>query len=541
MPAAARPATSDRSRPESGGFQAALDRGLHAEVREPKSTGVLPSSKRQVDPGTAASGAGKTGKERERELAAVGLALPALLDPLTTLPVTQLLASPQQSSLAQGSPAEGTTTGPGAGSSGAQSSENGKVAQELALAAAQISLLPSGVSTQSGIANQNSRGPAPLPDASPSSEQAVSSAASASTPSAFPSGALSTPVLPVPILPTTPASPSSSVQPIAAKSGSKQGLAVDAAGVPASAASSGTSVNVSPSLSVPNLLSQNQTVPNVLAPQAAAAPASKLTGTSLNANRVSQPADGKQKQTGSASGPTSSAPSEIRSASGHTFGAAPAVEPSAPVIADASGPNSTSILNGTSTDVAGLSTAVAGSNGHAAADGSGSQALDSQLAASAASSASQAATAAAPSINTAKVLETIHGTELRLGLHSTEFGSISIATSVSSAGITAQIALDHGALGKALATHLTSMEEKLGSSFGLPAKVELHGGTMSGSQGSGAGTAGSGEDSRGDARQRWAGSGAELSPRVGKAFSGSVSVAESRAGASSSARLSVQA
>ncbi len=242
------------------------------------------------------------------------------------------------------------------------------------------------------------------------------------------------------------------------------------------------------------------------------------------------------------SGASSSTPGKSRDALEHSFSGALAVEPSAMVIADANGPGSALTPNGMPNGGADLSMFVAGSNGHAAADVSGGQVADSQPAASAASVASQAAVAAAPSINTAKVLETIHGTELRLGLHSTEFGSISIATSVSPGGIAAQIALDHGALGRALATHLTSMEEKLGSSFGLPAKVELREGTASGSasQSNGAGTAGGGENSRGSARQPWTGNGVEQSPQGG-VFSGSVPAAENRVGASSNVRLSVQA
>ncbi len=80
-------------------------------------------------------------------------------------------------------------------------------------------------------------------------------------------------------------------------------------------------------------------------------------------------------------------------------------------------------------------------------------------------------------IHTARVLETVGGTEIRLGLRSSEFGSISIATSVSSGSLQAQIAVDHtalgGALGRALAVHLPAIEEKLGSSLGVPARIEV--------------------------------------------------------------------
>ncbi len=93
-------------------------------------------------------------------------------------------------------------------------------------------------------------------------------------------------------------------------------------------------------------------------------------------------------------------------------------------------------------------------------------------------------------INSARVLQTMSGTEMRVGMHSAEFGSISIATTVSQTGVAAQIALDHGALGVALAAHLPAMEEKLGSALGLSARVEVRdtsAGSFQGSSGSASG------------------------------------------------------
>ncbi len=454
------PANSNGKTSESGGFQAALDRGLQARAPEHKSTGVLPSSKGQAETGTTASGVGKkTGKEGDHEIATVGPALPTLPDPLVALPVIQ---APPQSSLMLKLPVETVAAGPSAESNGAQSSETGKVAQaqEHALTPVQTPLLPgdgtSVVPVQNGTPNQD--------------------------------------------VPGSSASPLSMENP----------------------AASLTAIPVMPSLSVP---------------QAATAPALKLNGTTLNANRSSQSADSKLKQSGSNFKPSSSGPSENQNTPVHTFGTALAIKPSDPVAADANGLSASVMPTGNAV----LSVPVAEANGHAAADVPSSQTSAGLPAADAANVAAQAVAVAAPSINTAKVLETIHGTELRLGLHSTEFGSISIATSVSPAGIAAQIALDHGALGKALATHLTSMEEKLGSSFGMPAKVELRDGTASGSQGSGAGTANGGENARGNARQPWTGREDASSARVGEGFSGSVPTAESRSDVSSNVRLSVQA
>ena len=62
---------------------------------------------------------------------------------------------------------------------------------------------------------------------------------------------------------------------------------------------------------------------------------------------------------------------------------------------------------------------------------------------------------------------------MRLGMRSAEFGNISISTSVSHQAISAQISLDHSELGRALAMHLPAIEEKLGSAYGLHARVEV--------------------------------------------------------------------
>ena len=97
-----------------------------------------------------------------------------------------------------------------------------------------------------------------------------------------------------------------------------------------------------------------------------------------------------------------------------------------------------------------------------------------------------ASAAALPQINTARVLGSMQGTELRVGMHSQEFGAVSIATSVSPGGVAAQIALDHGDLGKALTAHLPGIEQKLGHALGMQARVEVL------TAGGGAGQSGSG-------------------------------------------------
>jgi hypothetical protein len=93
--------------------------------------------------------------------------------------------------------------------------------------------------------------------------------------------------------------------------------------------------------------------------------------------------------------------------------------------------------------------------------------------------------AAAAGINTARLLQTMSESEMRVGMHSAEFGDISIRTSVSQAQVMAQINVDHSELGSAIAAHLPSLESKLGSEFGLHASFEVNqlGGSFTGGNG----------------------------------------------------------
>ncbi len=74
----------------------------------------------------------------------------------------------------------------------------------------------------------------------------------------------------------------------------------------------------------------------------------------------------------------------------------------------------------------------------------------------------------------AQVLASVQGSEMRVGMHSDEWGSISIATTLSPGGVAAQIAVDHSGLGQMLVQHVPDMEQKLGSSLGMSARVEVH-------------------------------------------------------------------
>jgi hypothetical protein len=85
----------------------------------------------------------------------------------------------------------------------------------------------------------------------------------------------------------------------------------------------------------------------------------------------------------------------------------------------------------------------------------------------------QAAEPALPAINSAQLMQNMHGSEMRVGMNSAEFGNISINTAVTHQSVSTQITLDHAELGRTLALHLPSIEQKLGTAYGLQARVEL--------------------------------------------------------------------
>jgi len=97
----------------------------------------------------------------------------------------------------------------------------------------------------------------------------------------------------------------------------------------------------------------------------------------------------------------------------------------------------------------------------------------------------RAGSAAAAGISTARLIQTMSESEMRVGLRSAEFGDISIRTSVSQQQLMAQISVDHSELGSAISAHLPSLQSKLGSDFGLHASIEVNqlGGSVSGGNG----------------------------------------------------------
>jgi hypothetical protein len=81
---------------------------------------------------------------------------------------------------------------------------------------------------------------------------------------------------------------------------------------------------------------------------------------------------------------------------------------------------------------------------------------------------------AATGINASRIVQSMSDTEMRVGLHSSEFGAISIRTSVSPQQMLAQISLDHSGLSQAISAHVASVQTKLGNDSGLNTLIQVN-------------------------------------------------------------------
>jgi hypothetical protein len=81
---------------------------------------------------------------------------------------------------------------------------------------------------------------------------------------------------------------------------------------------------------------------------------------------------------------------------------------------------------------------------------------------------------ATSSISAAKLLQTMNETEMRIGISSSDFGDISIRTSVSNHQMLAQISLDHSELSQVISAHASSVQAKLGDEYGLHTTIEIN-------------------------------------------------------------------
>jgi hypothetical protein len=123
---------------------------------------------------------------------------------------------------------------------------------------------------------------------------------------------------------------------------------------------------------------------------------------------------------------------------------------------------------------------------------------------------------AVPVINTAKLIQTMSQTEMRVGMRSNDFGNISINTSATRDLISAQISLDHGELAKALTAHLPEMQARLGGNQAVDVRIDMNGQATGQGSGTSPGMSnGSADGSRGD-RQK----GSATSSQSGDGFAG---------------------
>jgi hypothetical protein len=86
-------------------------------------------------------------------------------------------------------------------------------------------------------------------------------------------------------------------------------------------------------------------------------------------------------------------------------------------------------------------------------------------------------------LHSAKLLERMGQSEVRLGIQAGEFGNIDIRTSMSHDRVTAEISVEHADLGRALAAELPSLQNKLAEHRISPASLVLQSQTDSSSSG----------------------------------------------------------
>ncbi len=87
------------------------------------------------------------------------------------------------------------------------------------------------------------------------------------------------------------------------------------------------------------------------------------------------------------------------------------------------------------------------------------------------------ATTVPSGINTARLIQSMSESEMCVGMHSVEFGEISVRASVSQQQMLAQISTEHVGLSAAISAHIPSIQEKFGNDYGLHASIQVnHGG-----------------------------------------------------------------
>lgn len=81
---------------------------------------------------------------------------------------------------------------------------------------------------------------------------------------------------------------------------------------------------------------------------------------------------------------------------------------------------------------------------------------------------------AASGINAVKLIQSMGESEMRVGMHSPEFGDIAIRTTILQQQMVTQISLSHNDLSQAISAHVATVQAKLGQDYGLHASIEVN-------------------------------------------------------------------
>jgi hypothetical protein len=147
---------------------------------------------------------------------------------------------------------------------------------------------------------------------------------------------------------------------------------------------------------------------------------------------------------------------------------------------------------------------------------------------------------AVPIINTAKLIQSMGQSEMRVGMRSDDFGNISISTSATRDLISAQISLDHVELARTLAVHLPEMQARFGGNQAMDVRIDTNGQSTGQSTGTSPGMSnGSHDGSRGDRQQK--GSASSSQSAGGFAGQGSAIAAAGLPSGEANARLDIRA
>lgn len=76
-------------------------------------------------------------------------------------------------------------------------------------------------------------------------------------------------------------------------------------------------------------------------------------------------------------------------------------------------------------------------------------------------------------VNTARLVERLHDSEISLSLRTSDFGNIAVHTAMNHEHLTAQIAVDRNELGRFLASEAPALESRLNQEHGIRATIEV--------------------------------------------------------------------